>query len=268
MVQAASERRGESRVCLGATTEPLSAFLVRHGRSTPPILLKRLVPSTGHLYLEVHRTKHEVYVVDRVDPAAWPDGRGENCSVGVNPRARYRTRRRGPCCRPADSQCGTDGRTRRSSCDHPRPPHAPSPPSRRRLHRSKNRAYHIPSAEAWTVIEFQTPVYERLILASKPTRRDPEPLGLRSRRRGHAPNVPTTALPCQCRIPPSLGNNPNLQRNALPPRQRGNPAFARRGALAGSPTAGFARSSPPSNHAKPSLQPPPRRSLQPKTPKF
>ena len=156
------ERRGESRVCVGAKTEPLSAFLVRHGRVTPPILLKRLVPSTGHLYLEVHRTKHEVYVVDHVDPAAWPDGRGE-LLCGVNPAALAELGDAGlrhailnaaqAAERGATSMTALDSLMRRhrlapGDCIEVRPgvPHS--------LRRGVE------------VIEFQTPVYERLILAA------------------------------------------------------------------------------------------------------
>jgi len=46
----------------------------------PLILLKILEPDnsavTGDLYFELHRQKHEVYVVTHVDQKAWPDGIG------------------------------------------------------------------------------------------------------------------------------------------------------------------------------------------------
>ena len=156
------ERRGESRVCLGAETEPLSAFLVRHGRTTPPILLKQLVPSTGHLYLEVHRTKHEVYVVDRVDPAAWPDGRGE-VLCGVNPAAR--------------SELGDAGLRRAILSAAQAAERGAAPPTtldplmhRHRLAPGDSIEVRpgVPHSlrQGVEVIEFQTPVYERLILAA------------------------------------------------------------------------------------------------------
>lgn len=50
------------------------------GRREPPILAKILAPHAdplfGELYLEVHAEKQEVYVVTHVDPAVWPDGLG------------------------------------------------------------------------------------------------------------------------------------------------------------------------------------------------
>ena len=46
----------------------------------PPILLKILKPSPlpleGDLYFEAHREKKEVYVVTEINPQAWPDGYG------------------------------------------------------------------------------------------------------------------------------------------------------------------------------------------------
>ncbi len=46
----------------------------------PPVLLKILDPSpeevTGDLYFELHEAKREVYVVTRIDPEAWPGGVG------------------------------------------------------------------------------------------------------------------------------------------------------------------------------------------------
>lgn len=156
------EQRGESRVCIGAKTEPLSAFLVRHGRMAPPILLKRLVPSTGHLYLEVHRTKHEVYVVDRVDPATWPDGRGE-LLCGVNPAARSELGDAG--LRQAilsAAQAAERGATATTTLD----------PLMRRHYLAPGDSIEVKPGvphslrQGVEVIEFQTPVYERLILAA------------------------------------------------------------------------------------------------------
>ena len=61
------EARGESGVCTTAGVEPLSQYLGERGRTEPVILLKALQATTGDLYLEVHETKSEVYVVDRID---------------------------------------------------------------------------------------------------------------------------------------------------------------------------------------------------------
>ena len=66
------EERGESRVLDGGERTPLSRFLSTHGRSRPITLLKTLHPDAGNLYLEIHEHKHEVYIVDAVDAASWP----------------------------------------------------------------------------------------------------------------------------------------------------------------------------------------------------
>ncbi|MEY4066616.1 MAG: hypothetical protein RIR26_2824 [Pseudomonadota bacterium] len=51
------------------------------GDVEPPSLLKILdplpLPERGSLYIEVHREKWETYIVTSVDAQAWPDGRGE-----------------------------------------------------------------------------------------------------------------------------------------------------------------------------------------------
>ena len=61
------EARGESGVCTAAGVVPLSRYLVERGRTKPVILLKALQATAGNLYLEVHEAKSEVYVVDRID---------------------------------------------------------------------------------------------------------------------------------------------------------------------------------------------------------
>lgn len=61
------EPRGESGVVTAAGVVPISGYLEAHGRASPVILLKALQPTVGDLYLEVHETKSEVYVVDRID---------------------------------------------------------------------------------------------------------------------------------------------------------------------------------------------------------
>lgn len=63
------EERGESGVRTESGIEPLSCYLASRGRTDRVVLLKALEPVRGNLYLEVHETKSEVYVVDRVDRA-------------------------------------------------------------------------------------------------------------------------------------------------------------------------------------------------------
>ena len=51
------------------------------GRAGEPLILVKILdpvpePVTGDLYFELHEQKREIYVVTRVDPAAWPDGTG------------------------------------------------------------------------------------------------------------------------------------------------------------------------------------------------
>ena len=156
------ERRGESRVRLGASTQPLSGFLARHGRTAPPLLLKRLVPRTGHLYLEVHRTKHEVYVVDRVDPALWPDGCGE-VLCGVDATARIdlgdEALRRAILDAASAAERGDAPTT---AVDGYMVSHRLAPGD------SIEVGPGVPHSlrRGVEVIEFQTPVYERLILAA------------------------------------------------------------------------------------------------------
>ena len=60
------EARGESGVRTPAGVVPLSRYLRERGREEPVILLKTLQATEGNLYLEVHETKSEVYVVDRI----------------------------------------------------------------------------------------------------------------------------------------------------------------------------------------------------------
>ena len=87
------EARGESRVRVPDVDAdlPLSIYLALApdhltGGHTP-VLLKILdplpTPVIGELYLEVHESKQEVYVVTAVDPEAWPDGQGR-IRYGIN----------------------------------------------------------------------------------------------------------------------------------------------------------------------------------------
>jgi hypothetical protein len=91
------EARGESRVCCPAGTLSLGTYLAlapqRIAGGRAPLLLKRLEPApepvVGELYLEVHATKREVYVVSDVNPRVWPDGVGR-MRFGVNQALRRR----------------------------------------------------------------------------------------------------------------------------------------------------------------------------------
>ena len=80
------EARGESRVRVGQGAVPLSEFLRRHGRERDIVLLKALHPDQGDLYVELHEVKWEVYAVDAVDHALWPDG--GRMLLGIDQRRR------------------------------------------------------------------------------------------------------------------------------------------------------------------------------------
>ena len=67
------EERGESSVRHGDERIPLSRFLATRGRSRPVTLLKTLHPDAGNVYVEVHERKYEVYIVDQVDAKCWPE---------------------------------------------------------------------------------------------------------------------------------------------------------------------------------------------------
>ena len=80
------EARGESRVRVGQDAVPLSEFLRQHGRERDIVLLKALHPDQGDLYVELHDVKWEVYAVDAVDHALWPHG--GRMLLGVDQRRR------------------------------------------------------------------------------------------------------------------------------------------------------------------------------------
>jgi hypothetical protein len=147
-----------------------------------PVLLKILdplpTPVLGELYLEVHETKQEVYIVTGVDPDAWPDGQGQ-IRFGINQNRRlefsddeafkaafldalseYETVRR----EIDDGASGLDEREARArtAC----------------LAYTDQRSLKVGdviSVPTWlphslqhgvSVVEFQTPTYERFILSS------------------------------------------------------------------------------------------------------
>ena len=80
------EARGESRVGVDQDAVLLSEFLRRHGRERDIVLLKALHPDQGDLYVELHEVKWEVYAVDAVDHALWPDG--GRMLLGIDQRRR------------------------------------------------------------------------------------------------------------------------------------------------------------------------------------
>tara|TARA_A100001037_G_C15103993_1_gene615427 strand:+ start:159 stop:1400 length:1242 start_codon:yes stop_codon:yes gene_type:complete len=89
------ESRGETQIKTPQGPLPLSKYLALapltiHG-GQPIVLVKQLNPISkpllGDLYLEAHRIKHEVYVVTNIDRSAWPSGRAK-IRLGINQRLR------------------------------------------------------------------------------------------------------------------------------------------------------------------------------------
>ena len=153
------EERGESGVRHGGERIPLSRFLATRGRSHPVTLLKTLHPDAGNLYVEVHERKYEVYIVDAVDEERWPEAgqmllgaRVERSGLG---EARFRERLLAAA-RAAEASCRVDGvaalmravplTVGDAVAIAPRVPHS--------------------LLRGVSVVEFQTPVFERKILAA------------------------------------------------------------------------------------------------------
>lgn len=150
------EARGESGVCTTSGVEPLSHYLGERDRTKPVILLKALQATKGNLYLEVHETKSEVYVVDRID------GTGR---MLLGPRPEVLARLGEPAFRAAVRQAAVQAETGAAAVDavqsfmnpvHLRPGDAVTIPLR--VPHSLLKGVHV--------IEFQTPVFERKILAA------------------------------------------------------------------------------------------------------
>ena len=150
------EARGESAVCTTAGVVPLSRYLRERGRTKPVILLKTLLASTGDLYLEVHETKSEVYVVDEID------GKGR---MLLGPRPEVLARLGEAAFREAvrraagQAEAGEAAIEAVQSFMNPvdlHPGDAVTIP--RRVPHSLLKGVHV--------IEFQTPVFERKILAA------------------------------------------------------------------------------------------------------
>ena len=150
------EARGESGVYTTGGVVPLSKYLGERGRTKPVILLKALQATTGNLYLEVHETKSEVYVVDRID------GRGR---MLLGPRPEVLARLGEAAFRAAVRQAARKAEAGKAAIDavqsfmNPvdlRPGDAITIPLR--VPHSLLRGVYV--------IEFQTPAFERKILAA------------------------------------------------------------------------------------------------------
>ena len=150
------EARGESGVCTPAGVVPLSQYLDGLGRTKPVILLKALRATAGNLYLEVHESKSEVYVVDRID------GTGR---MLLGPRPDVLSRMGETAFRAAVRRAAGKAEAGEAAVDAVqsymdpvdlRPGDAVTiPPS---VPHSLQKGVHV--------IEFQTPVFERRILAA------------------------------------------------------------------------------------------------------
>ena len=153
------EARGESRVRRDGRVVPLSRFLADHGRRRPVTLLKALHPDAGNLYLELHEQKSEIYVVDGLDECLWPNG-GQmllGASAGRRAMGEADFRKRLLAAAAAAETSGDLGdvqafmnavplRLGDAVAIEPRVPHS--------------------LLRGVSVIEFQTPVFERKILAA------------------------------------------------------------------------------------------------------
>ena len=151
-----AEARGESGVSTSAGIVPLTQYLGERGRARPVILVKALEPTTDNLYLEVHETKSEVYVVDRIHGA----GR-----MLLGPRREVLARMGEADFRAALRQAAGEAESGEADLEavqsfmNPvdlRPGDAVTIPMR--VPHSLLRGVHV--------IEFQTPVFERKILAA------------------------------------------------------------------------------------------------------
>lgn len=168
------EARGESRVSGLEGSLPLSAFLAlapaQIAGDLPVVLLKilasRAEAALGELYLEVHREKAEAYLVTAVDEGAWP-GRRALLRYGINQQLR--------------AQVGNDQQLRAQVAMAARALEVkPNDTSLRqqlealigtiaiepgsRLQLTPGVPHGLPNGVR--VVEFQTPSYERLILAA------------------------------------------------------------------------------------------------------
>ena len=150
------EARGESKVRLAdGGPMPLGRFLAMHHRCRPVTLLKTLHPDSGNLYLEVHQRKHEVYVVDAVEPGAGKMLLGA-CRTGPHASDENFRERLLAAARAAETSARIDGVTAFMHTAELRAGDAVAiPPG-------------VPHSllRGVSVVEFQTPVFERKILAA------------------------------------------------------------------------------------------------------
>ena len=153
------EQRGESLVRQGPKSIPLARYLGAHGRRRPVTLLKTLHPDAGNLYLEVHAEKSEVYIVDAVDASRWPEG--GRMLLGINEAKRTKgdrafRERLLAAAKAAESSRRIDAVQAFMSAVPLAVGDAVAIPPR------------VPHSllEGVSVVEFQTPVFERKILAA------------------------------------------------------------------------------------------------------
>lgn len=150
------EARGESGVCTPAGVVPLSQYLDGRGRTKPVILLKALQATAGDLYLEVHETKSEVYVVDRID------GRGR---MLLGPRREVLSRMGEAAFRVAVRRAAGKAEAGEAAIEAVQ---SFMNPVDLRLGDAVTIPLRVPHSllEGVHAIEFQTPVFERKILAA------------------------------------------------------------------------------------------------------
>ena len=150
------EARGESGVCTAAGVVPLSRYLIERGRARPVILLKILQPTTGNLYLEVHETKSEVYIVDRIDGAGRMLLGPRHEVLARTGEGGFRAALRRVAARAEAGSADLEDVQSFMNPVYLAPGDAVTIPSR--VPHSLLRGVHV--------IEFQTPVFERRILAA------------------------------------------------------------------------------------------------------
>lgn len=153
------EARGESRVHHGGERIRLSQFLATLSRDRPVTLLKTLHPDAGNLYVEVHERKYEVYIVDEVDAERWPEAGQMLLGASVERDAldedEFRQRLLAAA-RTAEASCQVDGVA------------ALMRTVPLEVGDAVAIAPHVPHSllRGVSVVEFQTPVFERKILAA------------------------------------------------------------------------------------------------------
>jgi len=187
------ERRGMCRFGEGGRSVPIPWLrpalpAAAAGAPDRDLLLLKVLASRpeavhGELYLELHRQKHEVYVILDIDPGAWPDGIGY-MRHGICPQRLQQF----PDPRQLRATClaaAADYEALRRELDTLPPGQAPSPASLAEERRRREAVNgftalrplrcgdvvsvptQVPHAllHGLRAIEFQTPSFERLILS-------------------------------------------------------------------------------------------------------